>query len=138
MVRKITCFSSTTIRVVFALPDVVVVAVVSTLARPFLIVAAHRTIELAGWAGSCDCLLRSRGVRNTGRFGSLVFALLASFAFGFGAGAAGSFYRTNDIVSPRTFVAARALACRRHLCASHFFLVDRCDGWNCKARLVSF
>ena len=129
MVRKFTCFSSTTVRVVLAFHDVVVVAFVSTFAGPFLVVSADRTIELSRWTRSRYCLLCGRGVRIPRRFGS-VLTFLSSFACAFGAGAFGSFDRADDIVSPGTFIAARALACLRHLCTSHVFLVHRCNGWS--------
>ena len=124
MVRKIACFSSTTVRVVLAFHDVVDVALVSTFAGPFLVVSANRTVGLSRWTGSRDCLLCGRGVRIPRRFGS-VFTFLSSFACAFGAWAFGSFDRADDIVSPRAFIAARALACLRHLSTSHVFLVHR-------------
>ena len=136
MVRKITCFSSTTARVVLAFHDVVVVTLVSTFAGPFLVVSANRTVGFSRWTGARDCLLCGRGVRIPRRF-VFVLAFLSSFACAFCARASGSrLKRADDSMSEGTFIATRAFACLRHLCASHVFLVHRSNGWSSQAGLI--
>ena len=135
MVRELACFSSTTIGMVFASCDVVVIAFVTTCAYPFLPVAASRSVRLTCWICSCQRGLGRRGVRFLRRFCS-VFAFLSAFSCAFCARASGSCHTADDGVSKRASVAARAFSCFRHLCASDIFLRRSGDGWCSEAWLI--
>ena len=85
MVRILACFASTTtIWIELAEGHVVVVALVSTFAGSFLMIAAYGTVGLARWTRSRCCLRCCRGVRFLRRFVSLVLVLaFLAFAFAF-------------------------------------------------------
>ena len=131
MVRELTSFPSTTVRVKFASCDVEPVALVSTCAGPLFPVPTGSNIGLARGARTRKGFCSRRGVRSLR--GTRSFSSLAS---AFPARAGGPFCWADHRVGIRALVAPGASSHFSHLSACVLLLVGVSNRWGSQPWLI--